>query len=139
MGVVIAIFGLIHFFIFAGTIGVFLTFYKKENYTSKELTIYLITILSSTVIAFFIANQLALISDDPSVMMAIGYTVIPITQGSLAFLSYTIVNILNSSESRNIRYAPVLLGIITSAPVSLLATSTLSEFYWNWMGLSIYG
>ena len=90
-------------------------------------------------LGFFCANQVAFASDDPSVMMTIGYTIVPITQASFAFLSYTTLYIVNSQTKKNIRFAPILLGIVTSAPISVLITTVLSQTYWNFLGKNIYG
>ncbi|MFT6633066.1 MAG: hypothetical protein ACJAS4_003035 [Bacteriovoracaceae bacterium] len=139
MGVVVAIFGLLHFFIFIFSIFLFTVFFKKENYGRSELVTYLSIIMFVGMLGFFCANQITFASDDQSIMMTIGYTIVPITQASFAFFSYTVLYIINSKTKKNIRYAPILLGTITSAPVSVLMSTVLSQAYWNFLGKNIYG
>jgi hypothetical protein len=139
VAVIFAIFGLLHFFVFITSIALFTVFYKKENYGSSELITFISLIFIIGVVGFFTANQVAFISDDPSVLMSIGYSIIPITQASLALLSYSVLYLVNTKTKKPIKFAPICLGIIGSAPVSVLSTTLFSQPYWTFLGKSIYG
>jgi len=128
---------LFHIFIFIACVAIFVLFYKKDKYSKIEISIFTLTIALVGVIGFFIANHFALLSTDKSVLLAMGYTAIPITQMGMVLLSYPIITLLK--ERFNLRYPPIILGIIASAPFSYLLTTILSPTYWSYLGEKIYG
>lgn len=135
--IVMAILGIIHLFIFITAVGLFYIFYKKQNYSKDQILWFCTTFILAAISGFFFANHFSFISTDSSLLLAIGYSIFPITQISLLLLSYPIIQLLN--RKYKVKYAPVFLGIVASAPLSLLLMVTLAQFYWDFLGRSIYG
>lgn len=122
-----------HILIFIFSILAFVFAYKKSHYSSKDIYLFLGCFTLCGLLGFFIANHFAFLTSDKSVTLAMGYTAMPITQMSVTILSYPIVELLKQKMELN--YAPVLFGIVASAPLSFLLTSTLSFYYWQLLGV----
>ena len=134
MAVVFAIFGIMHALLFVVCVSLYIKFSKSEKYTKNELSTFLVMILIGTLIGFFVTNHFAMSINEGSFMLALGYSIIPITQGSLLLLSYVL-----TSVKKEIKYTPIFLGICCSAPMTFLFTGIVGRFYWDFLGMNIYG
>lgn len=135
--IVFATIGIIHVFIFVLACCTFYFFYDKQGYRKSDFILFLgVTILSSLV-GFLFANHYAFLSKDSSLLLSVGYACFPIAQGSMLLLSYPAIQLIKYKYS--IRYAPIFLGIVASAPVSLLLVVSFAQFYWDFLGKNIYG
>lgn len=115
----------------------FYTFYKKEHYTKKELVTFISTLFGIGILGFFAANHFSFLSSDSSVLLAIGYSAFPITQIAALLLVYPVFIVIE--EKYKLKFAPIFLGIIASAPFSFLLSGILTQHYWEFLGRSIYG
>jgi hypothetical protein len=134
MAVVFAIFGIMHSLLFIVCVSLFIKISKSEKYTKKEPLLFSIMLIVGTLIGFFVTNHFAMNINDGSFMLALGYSIIPITQGTLLLLSYVL-----TSSKKEIKYTPVFLGICCSAPMTFLFTGLVGRFYWELLGINIYG
>ena len=136
-GIFAGIVAMVHLLIFVTAIIAFCLYYKKVNLEKSQILIFAGLALTFGVLGFFVANHFAFITKDSGVMMTVGYTAVPITQMGLSLMSYPLVYMLQTKFK--VKYFVVLLGIVTSAPLSLLLAASFSQYYWEFLGKNIYG
>ncbi len=134
MAIIFAVFGMLHFGLFILCLYSYKTFNGKKVYQKKDHIFFASTLILGTIISFFVVNHFALSITDASIMHAIGYSIIPITQVSLIFISYVLVSLTDS-----IKFSPIFLGLASSAPLTFLMTGLVGRIYWEFLGRSIYG
>ena len=125
--------GFFHIILFALSLFFFSVFFKKENYKKAEALSFGVSFLSVGILGFFVANHFSFLSSDSSVLLAVGYTVVPITQVAICMLSYPVV------KGFNFKYPPLFFGVMASAPLSFFLSTTLTQTYWEFLGRNIYG
>ncbi len=139
MAIVLSIFSVFYIVLFIASLALFYVFYKKQNYKIKHIFQYVITIILASITGFIVANHMAMIGDNNSVVASIGYAAIPITQASILLISYSVVQWMNKAAEKKIIYAPIFLGTVSSMSISFLMTLTVSKYYWAILGKNIYG
>ena len=112
---------------------------KKDILSTSDLKVFFYIGFGITVLDFFISNHLAMFTGDSSVLAAIGYSAVPITQASVALISYSLLQILNKKNNKENKYTPYLLGSGFSAACAYGVTAALSPMYWEFLGKTIYG
>lgn len=138
MNIVVTIIGFLHLFIFVGAVGYFIFSNTIEKYSKKEIATFIIMMLSTSVIGFFAAIHASILLPNPSIMRAVGYVAVPLTQVFFLLLTYVIVQFQNTFQNKQIRITPFLLGIVASAPISFLIMTLFGAAYWVTLGNRIY-
>lgn len=133
----IAVVIIAYILVFIFSLVCFFIAYKHSDYGVKDIYSYVFCFLVFGCLGFFVANHFALMTSDKSITLAMGYAAMPITQMSIAILSYPMIVLFK--DKIGLKYPPVFLGILASAPLSFLLTSTLSFYYWQFLGDSYFG